>query len=58
MTRVEYNGGPDLFVGKSTEEQPSVEKDGITEGAMVILTDTKALNVFDGENWGELVSFA
>ena len=58
MTRVEYNGGPDVFVGKSTEAQPTVEKDQIAEGALVIETDTKTVQIFDGENWGELVSFA
>lgn len=58
MTRIEYNGGPDVFVGKSTETQPTVADDGISEGALVIETDTKSVQIFDGENWGELVSFA
>ena len=58
MTRIEYNGGPDVFVGKNTEAKPTVENDGISEGALVIETDTKSVQIFDGENWGELVSFA
>ena len=57
MTRVEYNGGPDVFVGKSTETKPTIEADGISEGALVVETDTKSVQIFDGENWGELVSF-
>lgn len=58
MTRVEYNGGPDVFVGKSTDTQPSIEADNISEGALIIETDTKTVQIFDGENWGELVSFS
>ena len=58
MTRVEYNGGPDVFVGKSTEPQPTIEADNISEGALIIETNTKTVQIFDGENWGELVSFS
>lgn len=57
MTMIEYNGGADVYVGKSTEPQPTIEADHISEGAVIIETDTKSVQIFDGENWGELVSF-
>ena len=58
MTLVEYNGGADVYVGKSTEPKPTPANNGISEGAVVIETDTKSVQIFDGENWGELVSFS
>lgn len=58
MTMIENNGGPNVYVGKSTEPQPTVTDDGISEGALIIETDTKTVQIFDGENWGELVAFS
>jgi len=61
MTKVEYNGGADVYVGLSTEPFPTAENDGVAEGALVICRDTKAVQVFSGddtEGWSELVSFA
>ena len=58
MTRVEYNGGPDFFVGKSGEAKPTPEKDGISEGAAIYETDTKTVKVFDGvSTWDPAFSF-
>ncbi len=59
MTRIEYNGGPDVFVGLSTEAKPTIEKDGISEGALVINRDTQTVEVFSGnesDGWDELLS--
>lgn len=50
MTRIEYNGGPDFYVGLSTETKPTAAKDGITEGAAVYERDTKTLKVFGGDD--------
>ena len=58
MTRVEYNGGPDFFVGASTDPYPTPEKDGISEGAAVYERDTKTVKVFDGtDTWDTAFSF-
>lgn len=59
MTRVQYNGGPDVFVGKSTEPKPTAEHDGITEGAVVINRDNSSIEFFSGDDtegwnkWGD-----
>lgn len=60
MTRVQYNGGADVFVGLSDEPKPTAENDGISEGAIIILRDSKKAIVFSGddtEGWSDLVSF-
>lgn len=61
MKRVEYNGGADVFVGLSTDPQPSAAVDGISEGAVVIQRDTKKVMVFSGsddDGYTELFSFS
>lgn len=50
MTKIEYNGGPDFFVGLSTEPKPTAADDKITEGAAVYERDTKTLKVFCGDD--------
>ena len=50
MTKIEYNGGADFYVGLSTEALPTAEVDGISEGAAVYLRDTKTLKVFGGDD--------
>lgn len=62
MTKVEYNGGPDFYVGLSTENLPTAAIDKITEGAAVYLRDTKTLKVFGGDDsaatpWDTAFSF-
>lgn len=61
MARVEYNGGPDIYVGLSTEPKPTAAADGITEGALVIERDTQTIKIFSGSDvsgWDTFVSFA
>ena len=50
MTRVEYNGGPDFFVGTSQEDKPTAANDGITEGATLYERDTKTMKMFCGDD--------
>ena len=58
MVRVEYNGGPDGFVGAHDETYPTPEADGISEGAWVYERDTKTVKVFDGTStWDEAFTF-
>lgn len=62
MTRIEYNGGADFYVGLSTEDKPTAADDGITEGAAVYERDTKTLKVFSGDDtadnpWDTAFSF-
>lgn len=61
MTRIEYNGGSDVFVGLSTEPVPTVAKDHIAEGALLILRDTREAKIFSGddtEGWNDFCSFS
>ena len=53
MTRIEYNGGADFYVGLSTEDKPTAANDGISEGAAVYERDTKTLKVFSGDDIAE-----
>lgn len=50
MTKIEYNGGADFYVGLSTEAKPTAAVDKITEGAAVYERDTKTLKVFCGDD--------
>jgi len=63
MTRVVYNGGPDVFVGLSTEPKPTAADDGISEGARIYLRDTQTLQCFSGndedaEPWTDVCTFS
>ena len=61
MTRVEYNGGCDVFVGLSTEPKPTAEKDQIAEGALLVLRDQQKMQIFSGndsDGWSDLVTFS
>lgn len=58
MTRIENNGGPDFFVGASSEEKPTVENDGVSEGATVYETDTKTMKILNGSGtWDTMFRF-
>lgn len=64
MVCVEYNGGSNIYVGLSAETKPTIEKDGISEGAIVIERDSKKVMIFSGDEsdenngWSELAAFA
>lgn len=62
MTRIEYNGGPDFYVGLSTEPKPTHAADGISEGACIYFRDTQTVVTFSGDDsddspWSEVFSF-
>ena len=61
MTRVEYNGGADVFVGLSTEPVPTAAEDGISEGALLVLRDQQKMQIFSGndeDGWSDFVTFS